>query len=454
MTLSIDPEFKKLIPPLSADEYAQLEANLKAEGCRDALVAWKHGDELTLIDGHNRHEICTKHSLPFQVVEREFEDRNDVLVWMVTNQLARRNLTVAARGELAIQMKKAIAAKAKLRLATSTGGASPQPLSNLTKAEPVNTRKALAEIAETSTGTMRKIEHIFEKAPKAVQEKARTGVLNVDRAFNLAKALEKASPEVAEAALEHDIEDPAMVAFLEEKKSTETVQSLFSSGVLQPGDESEAKPIAEVTLLDLERELKAREKEHRRTAQDAKREAVMKSIQSFPTDVFSVIYADPPWQYSNSGWAGSAESHYPTMHIDDICALGNKIKTSENAALLLWATNPLLPEAFKVMKAWGFEYKSNMVWVKDKSVYGPLPQYVYGRHELLLIAVKGSFRPITMLDSVLEQAKGRHSEKPRMYASIETMYPDQHYLELFAREVEARTNWTFWGGEVEYASAA
>jgi ParB family chromosome partitioning protein len=84
----IDPEFKALIPPLAPEELAQLEANILADGCRDPLVTWQS----ILIDGHNRFAICSKHGLTFQTVEREFADRQDAELWMIGNQMGRRNL--------------------------------------------------------------------------------------------------------------------------------------------------------------------------------------------------------------------------------------------------------------------------------------------------------------------------------------------------------------------------
>lgn len=91
-TLTIDPEFKALIPPLAPDEYAQLEANIRAEGCRDPLVLW----DGIIIDGHNRYEICTKHGIGFECIRKQFESREDAMDWMDKNQLGRRNLTADA----------------------------------------------------------------------------------------------------------------------------------------------------------------------------------------------------------------------------------------------------------------------------------------------------------------------------------------------------------------------
>ena len=90
----VDPEFKALIPPLSVEERAQLEANLLADGCRDPLTVWaRAGGEQILVDGHNRYEICSAHGLDFNTVAMSFADREAAMDWMDANQLGRRNIT-------------------------------------------------------------------------------------------------------------------------------------------------------------------------------------------------------------------------------------------------------------------------------------------------------------------------------------------------------------------------
>jgi len=89
MEIRIDEELKNLIPALALDEYQELEKSIMEEGCRDAIVLW--GD--TIIDGHNRYEICTKHGLTFATIQKEFESKDEVMDWMDRNQLGRRNLT-------------------------------------------------------------------------------------------------------------------------------------------------------------------------------------------------------------------------------------------------------------------------------------------------------------------------------------------------------------------------
>ena len=98
----------------------------------------------------------------------------------------------------------------------------------------------------------------------------------------------------------------------------------------------------------------------------------------FPKGKYRVIYADPPWQYDNVGLGGAAEKHYKTLSLDEICALrdeNGRLITDlpgENSVLFLWVTSPFLKEGFTVVDLWGFSYKTNFVWVKDRETYGKL----------------------------------------------------------------------------------
>ena len=166
-----------------------------------------------------------------------------------------------------------------------------------------------------------------------------------------------------------------------------------------------------------------------------------------PDGKYRVIYADPPWEYNNSGFAMSAEQKYPTMPIEDICAMPVAEHTADNCVLFLWSTNPLLREAMDVIEAWGFEYKTNMVWIKKRHTAG---FYVLGKHELILIAAKGSMLPDNKPVSVIEGDNSKHSKKPlQFYDIIESMYPrkgGEKYLELFQRE--AKEGWVGYGNEI------
>lgn len=107
MNYSIDHEFKELIRSLTESEYTALESSLQNEGCRDAIIVWRgYG---IIVDGHNRYEICRKHGIEFRVEEKNFSDRQAVKVWILKNQLARRNLTDGERFEVAVLLKDALA---------------------------------------------------------------------------------------------------------------------------------------------------------------------------------------------------------------------------------------------------------------------------------------------------------------------------------------------------------
>jgi N6-adenosine-specific RNA methylase IME4 len=166
-----------------------------------------------------------------------------------------------------------------------------------------------------------------------------------------------------------------------------------------------------------------------------------------PQGPFDLLYADPPWQLGHPDSPHAPENHYPTLPLEEIKAL--KVPAAEDALLFLWAVTALLPEALEVIAAWGFSYKSCLVWVKDW--IGP-GTWLRNRHELLLVGRRGDHRPPDpedRVDSVLEAPRGRHSEKPaEVYELLERMYPRASKLELFARGAP-RAGWAAWGNEVD-----
>ena len=170
-----------------------------------------------------------------------------------------------------------------------------------------------------------------------------------------------------------------------------------------------------------------------------------KRSRALPDGKYSVVYADPPWQYSNSGFDSSAENHYPTMPVDEICNIPIQPMTTDTTVLFLWATNPLLPDAMKVIRAWGFEYKTNIVWIKSTTI--GMGWFLKSKHELLLIATKSNTpHPQMKPESCFETEKiSIHSRKPEIaYEIIESMYPGKK-IELFARI--SRDGWDSWGNE-------
>lgn len=169
---------------------------------------------------------------------------------------------------------------------------------------------------------------------------------------------------------------------------------------------------------------------------------------------YPIILADPPWRYENPPIGGSnrsIENHYPTMTLDEICALPVADIAADAALLYLWATAPKLAECLDVVRAWGFEYRTNLVWVKDKIGMG---YHARSQHELLLVCKRGEMPPPeagTQSSSVLFSDRGEHSEKPPVFHElIERLYPDIGKIELFSRK--PRAGWDSWGNQAEAAA--
>lgn len=194
MQIIIDNEFRSLIPPLTPEEYNGLEESILAEGCRDALVLWGE----TLIDGHNRYEICTAHDVPYQTVQKDFADRNDAKLWMMHNQLARRNLNDFQRIEITHKCENAVKAKAKERQATSTGGTAPQLMENFPQADKGASRDELGAMAGVSGKTYEHAVTVIEEAPEPVIEAARQNALSINAAYQITKMEPEQQREIGE----------------------------------------------------------------------------------------------------------------------------------------------------------------------------------------------------------------------------------------------------------------
>ena len=227
-------------------------------------------------------------------------------------------------------------------------------------------------------------------------------------------------------------------------KQAERFETLAKYPEVVAQAKAEAREADDMVSRSLVLELiKAKEKE---TKADERRDELQNPTR-LPDGVFQVVYCDPPWQYNNSGFNSSAEQHYPTMSMDELRAMPVKNMRADNAVMFMWATNPLLKEAVELMETWGFEYKTNIAWVKNRQIN--LGFYVYGKHELLLIGTNGSMLPIgDKPSSVMTGSNNIHSKKPEStYELIEAMYPRLKYVELFARNTP-RNGWVKWGNEV------
>ena len=172
---------------------------------------------------------------------------------------------------------------------------------------------------------------------------------------------------------------------------------------------------------------------------------------------YSVILADPPWAFrawSNKGMGRSAEQHYPTMGVEDIKALSVADLAAEDCVLFLWATFPMLKEAFAVIDAWGFTYKTvAFTWVKENrkspGLFWGLGYWTRANAEVCLLATRGSpKRQSAAVHQVILSPIERHSKKPdAVRERIVALMGDVTRVELFARQ--ETPGWDVWGNEVE-----
>jgi len=185
------------------------------------------------------------------------------------------------------------------------------------------------------------------------------------------------------------------------------------------------------------------------------REKILGGMQlALPDKKFGVILADPEWRFAtysrDSGLDRAADNHYPTSETDAICARPVGDIAAPDCVLFLWATAPMLPDALKVMGAWGFEYKSHTIWKKDRIGTG---YWFRNQHELLLVGTRGKIPAPAMgtqSASVIDAPVAKHSQKPDcFYELIEGYFPTLPKIELNARR--PRDGWESWGNEAPAA---
>ena len=177
--LIIDPEFRDLIPPLNEEELKLLEASIVADGCESPLIVWNG----VIVDGHNRYAICRKHEIPFAIQEKDFSSRDDAMLWMLRNQLGRRNLNDYQRGEMVLVLKRQLASVAEMKMRAGIRSTD-NPGTNLSQgAEERKTLSQLAKLAGVSGTQMKKIDKLANSADEATKAKLRKGEVSVHRAY-------------------------------------------------------------------------------------------------------------------------------------------------------------------------------------------------------------------------------------------------------------------------------
>jgi len=377
--LNINPVFRDLIQSLTADEFKQLEDNVLAEGIRDAIVVWND----TIVDGHNRYQLAQKHSLQFDLHEVDFNSQDEAVLWIIDNQLGRRNLTDFVKLEL--QQKRADVLyergkSIKSEVAINRGFAGNQHtkvddlsiIDKTSRTEPAhNTRNEIAESLNWSTGKVAQGQYVIKHAPEEVKEKLRAGELSMNEAYKAIKT--------------------------EQKKAIVQEQ-------IQVLKEKEVQP---------------------------------------STGFYDVIVIDPPWQMEKierDVAPNQVGFDYPTMTIEEIKDMD--LPAEENCHVFMWITQKHHRHGFDIFDAWGVNFICEFVWHKNGGFqpFG-LPQF---NHEYVMYGRIGTptFIDFKNFFTCFNANRTGHSAKPEeFYETIRRVTAGKRIDIFNRRKIEGYDTW-------------
>lgn len=391
MQIVIDEEFRKLIPPLTPEEFAGLKQSIMSEGCRDPLVLWGN----ILIDGHNRYDICTRKNIPFTTVKKEFASREDAILWMIDNQESRRNLTAFARGVLE-----------EIRIAILQKQAKEKQISTLKQ----NAEHRLCEFTQTDEQNP---EQSKIDVKKELAKRIGTGEQTASRILTLNKRIAQA------------IEEEKPIAG---RKPEELKAQLISGNV------------------SINEAYQAVKKEERQQLIQKQVEEIEQGNIEKPTGLFDVISIDPPWNYGTAFDAAGRRvaNPYPEMNQEQLKALD--IPAKDNCVMFLWTTQKFIWDAKELLDAWGFTYRAMLVWDKEKIGMG---DFIRMQCEFCLIGIKGKpvFRDEHGIRDIIREPRREHSRKPDAFYQLVDSLCVGDKLDFFSRE--RREGWSCYGNDTE-----
>jgi len=198
---TIDPEFRDLLDGLRGDERAGLEASIRIDGCRDALVVW--AEQSILVDGHNRFAICNDLGKSYRIELKSFASRDEVLLWIIDNQMNRRNVPEARRIAFALKREPIVAAIAKANQLKGGSGKGQEETDNLrikrsegaveSKSHGHFTRESIAKAANTSPAQVQRFKEVMAIAPDDIKQKMLSGEMKIGTALAAVKPPRPAS---------------------------------------------------------------------------------------------------------------------------------------------------------------------------------------------------------------------------------------------------------------------
>lgn len=384
----------QIFPLIEGAEFDDLVADIGTHGVREPI--WLYDGQI--IDGRNRYRASAVAGADCPMREY-FGD--DPAAFVVSLNLKRRHMNESQRAMVA----------AKLASMPDGGDRREQHSANLHSA--------------SQAASMLNVSERTVKTAKQVQEK---GAPELQRAVEQGKVSVSAAADVA-------------------SKPHEEQREIVARG--------------EKEILQAAKAIRAEKVEQKRSVKIAETDKLRERNEGLPVPErrYSVIYADPPWSFdvwSGEGKDRSAENHYPTMTQADIEAMPVAAMAADDCALFLWAVMPQLPEALRVIEAWGFQYKTcAFVWVKqtkDEERFATgMGYWTRANAEICLLATRGSPPRLNAdVHQVVASPRMEHSRKPDEVAvRIMRLVPGP-YIELFARR--AREGWDIWGNQAAEAA--
>ena len=381
--IQVKEEFKNLIPALSAEEYAQLEANILEEGIREPIITWNG----FIIDGHNRYDIATRFDLEFKTTSKHFSSEVDVKIWMLDNQFGKRNLTDAQRYLNRNEKRKLLKAQGKQKQIDAGKNygegynKEQQVLSTIDKSSH-NTRKIIADELGWSTGKVAMADVVFKKATPEVIEKVNKSEVSINAAYKEIKKEEKKE------------ERDKKIQEVKQKIESENLTTLYKK--------------YHVIAID-------------------------------PPWAYNEKGGFSSDDYDAQNNRGAVD--YPTMTIEQIKKI--ELPAADDSVLFLWTTHAFLRDSFDIMKEWGFEYKATIVWDKVKMGMG---RNVRMQVEFCLLGIKGKpiIQGSSERDIITEPRR-EHSRKPEAFYEMVERMCIGNKLDYFSRQT--RKNWEHYGAE-------
>jgi len=410
MQLQINEKFKRLLDPLTQDELDGLEQSILVDGCRDPLVVWNG----VLVDGHNRYKICTEYDIPFNVVEMDFDDEQAAFYWIISNQLARRNITPEQvkylRGKRYNEEKLTQGTNNQYIQAKGESGQFVH-FQNEAEVPKQTTAQALADEYGVNEKTIRR-DAQFATSVDTLADKlgddVRRNILGRDSNFTI-----------------DDVNKVAKIAASEPETAKQLIEKVATG---------EARNLSQAIT-------------------ETKRAEVVANLESVETreakaiqGVYDVIVIDYPWpmeKIEREVAPNQVAFEYPTMSLEEIQQLDTP--TAEDCHIFMWTTQKFLPFTLDLIKLKGYKYVLTMVWHKNGG-YQPfgLPQY---NCEFVVYARKGTPKFIEFTDfmTCFNAKRGAHSEKPEeFYATLRRVTAGRR-LDMFNRR--AIEGFDTWGKE-------